>query len=108
MEYVDIEKDLIPYCFDISLEDEIFTFEVHYNEQFDYFTVDLEKDGEVLTTGEKLVYGMTLFYDVIDNRFPRVPIVPYDQSETESIVNWRTLSESVFLYLIKTEGEDDE
>ncbi|MET3943192.1 hypothetical protein ABIC22_006004 [Paenibacillus sp. PvP094] len=106
MEYIDIEKDLIPYRFDISLEDEIFTFEVHYNQQFDYFTVDLEKDGEKLVTGEKLVYGTTLFYDVMDNRFPKVPIVPYDQSETENTVNWRTLSESVFLYLI--EGDEDE
>ncbi|OMF09554.1 hypothetical protein BK129_01480 [Paenibacillus amylolyticus] len=106
MEYVDIEKDLIPYRFDISLDEEIFTFEVQYNEQFDYFTVDLEKDGEVLVTGEKLVYGTTLFYDVIDKRFPRVPIVPYDQSETEHTVNWRTLSESVFLYLIV--GDEDE
>lgn len=106
MEYIEIEKDLIPYRFDISLADEIFTFEVHYNEQFDYFTVDLERDGEVLVTGEKLVYGTTLFYDVMDNRFPRVPIVPYDQSEIESTVNWRTLSESVFLYLI--EGDEDE
>lgn len=106
MDYIDIEKNLIPYRFDISLEEEVFTFEVHYNEQFDYFTLNLEKDGEVLVHGEKLVYGSTLFYDVMDNRFPRVPIVPYDQSETESIVNWRTLSESVFLYLI--EGDEDE
>ncbi|WP_422659121.1 phage baseplate plug family protein [Paenibacillus sp. EC2-1] len=106
MDYIDIEKNLIPYRFDISLEEEVFTFEVHYNEQFDFFTLNLEKDGEVLVNGEKLVYGSTLFYDVMDNRFPRVPIVPYDQSETESIVNWRTLSESVFLYLI--EGDEDE
>ncbi|WP_128102783.1 hypothetical protein [Paenibacillus sp. DCT19] len=108
MDYIDIEKDLVPYRFDISLEDELFTFEVQYNEQFDYFTLDLEKNGEVLVTGEKLVYGTTLFYDVMDNRFPKVPIVPYDQSETESEVNWRTLSESVFLYLIDTEGDEDE
>lgn len=105
MEYIDIEKDLVPYRFDISLEEETFTFEVHYNEQFDYFTVDLEKDGEVLVSGEKLIYGSTLFYDVMDNRFPRVPIVPYDQSERENTVNWRTLSESVFLYLIG--GDED-
>lgn len=106
MEYIDIEKNLVPYRFDISLADVIYTFEVQYNEQFDYFTVDLERDGEVLVTGEKLVYGLTLFYDVMDNRFPKVPIVPYDQSETESVVNWRTLSESVFLFLI--EGDEDE
>jgi hypothetical protein len=107
MDYIDIEKDLIPYRFDISLADVIYTFEVHYNEQFDYFTVDLEQGGEVLVTGEKLVYGTCLFYDVMDNRFPRVPIVPYDQSETENVVNWRTLSESVFLYLIEGDGDEE-
>ncbi|MDR9857877.1 MULTISPECIES: phage baseplate plug family protein [unclassified Paenibacillus] len=104
-EYIEIEKDLIPYRFDISLADEMFTFEVHYNEEFDFFTVNLEKNGEILATGEKLIYGQPLFYDNQDNRYPKVPIVPYDESENESEVNWRTLNESVFLYVI--EGDDD-
>ncbi|MCY7484437.1 hypothetical protein MC059_08670 [Paenibacillus alvei] len=106
MDYIDIEKDLIPYRFDISLADEMYTFEVHYNAEHDYFTVDLERDGEVLVVGEKLVYGAPLFGDVWDNRFPGVHIVPYDESENSNAVTWDALNESVFLFLIK--GDDNE
>lgn len=104
MDYIDIEKALIPYRFDISLADELFTFEVHYNPEYDFFTIALEKNGETLAVGEKVVYGMPLFYDIQDNRFPKVPIVPYDESEQNSAVTWKTLGESVFLYVL----EDDE
>lgn len=106
MEYIDIEKEQIPYRFDISLAEENFTFEVHYNAEYDFFTVDLERDGEALAVGEKLVYGMPLFYDIMDNRFPKLPIVPFDESDKSKAVTWETLGKSVFLYVI--EGEDDE
>ncbi|GAB6990851.1 phage baseplate plug family protein [Paenibacillus pini] len=106
MEYIDIEKDLIPYRFDISLAEEMYTLEVHYNADYDFFTVDLELNGEILAVGEKLVYGMPIFYDIQDNRFPKVPIIPYDESEQQTEVNWKTLSESVFLYVIDEEGEN--
>lgn len=106
MEYIDIEKDQIPYRFDISIAEENFTFEVHYNADYDFFSVNLEREGEVLAVGEKLVYGMPLFYDVMDNRFPKLPIVPFDESDISTAVTWETLGKSVFLYVI--EGEDDE
>ncbi|MGC6588021.1 phage baseplate plug family protein [Paenibacillus sp. Dod16] len=106
MEYIDIEKEQTPYRFDISLAEENFTFEVHYNAEYDFFTVDLERDGDVLAVGEKLVYGMPLFYDIMDNRFPKLPIVPFDESDKSRAVTWETLGKSVFLYVI--EGEDDE
>lgn len=70
--------------------------------------MDLEKNGEVLVYGEKLVYGQTLFYDVQDNRFPRLPIVPWDESEISTAVTWETLGISVFLFVIDEDEEDDE
>ena len=106
MEYIDIEKDLIPYRFDISIADEMFTFEVHYNADYDFFTVDLERDGEVLAVGEKLIYGQPLFYDMLDNRFPTLPIVPLDESGRQTEVTWKTLSESVFLFVIDEDDDD--
>ncbi|WP_322925435.1 phage baseplate plug family protein [Paenibacillus campi] len=107
-EYIEIEKENIPYRFDITLADELFTFEVHYNAEYDYFTVALEIDDEVLTSGEKIVYGIPLFYDIQDNRFPKVPIVPYDESEKNTVVNWETLGSSVFLYVIEDDDDDEE
>ncbi|MBP2002566.1 hypothetical protein J2Z69_003652 [Paenibacillus shirakamiensis] len=108
MEYIEIEKELIPYRFDMSLGDEMFTFEVGYNPDYDFFTVDLEKNGELLTQGEKLVYGKPLFSEVTDGRFPSIPIIPYDESSRTDTVTWDTLSERVFLYLSPVEGGQDE
>ncbi|WP_340004419.1 hypothetical protein MHH52_21810 [Paenibacillus sp. FSL K6-0276] len=104
MEYIEIEKGLIPYRFDISIANEMFTIEVHYNPDFDFFTVDLERDGETLVYGEKLVYGQTLFYDVQDSRYPRLPIVVWDQSEKSTEATWETLGVSVFLYVWEDEA----
>ncbi|CAH1190294.1 hypothetical protein PAECIP111893_00261 [Paenibacillus plantiphilus] len=104
MEYIDIEKELIPYRFDISLAEEMFTFEVHYNADHDFFTLDLERDGEVIAVGEKLVYGMPLFIDTWDRRYPGVTLIPLDESGIYSAVTWDTLSKSVFLYIWE---EDD-
>jgi hypothetical protein len=103
MDYIDIEKNLIPYRFEISLADEMFTFEVHHNAKRDFFTVNLERDGELLASGEKIVYGVVLFQDIRDERFPKVFILPYDESGNSEDVTWETLSASVFLYVFEEE-----
>ncbi|MCM3143036.1 hypothetical protein [Brevibacillus sp. MER 51] len=105
MEYIEIEKGLIPYRFEISLSDAVFTFEIHYNSEFDFFTADLERDGELLATGVKLVYGVPLFTDSKDHRFPQEEIIPFDLSGTTQEVTWSTLEETVFLYVL--EGDSD-
>ncbi|WP_238188925.1 phage baseplate plug protein [Paenibacillus sp. L3-i20] len=105
MRYIEIEKNLVPYRFDMGIDNELFTFEIHYNSEYDFFTVDLELDGEVLVVGEKMVYGVQLFGDVLDNRFPKTPIIPYDESKKSQDVNWNTLSDSVFLFLYEVKGD---
>ena len=107
MEYIEIEKELVPYRFDISIADEPFTFEVHYNPDHDFFTVDLSRDGEVLAYGEKLVYGQTMFWDIYDHRFPSLSLVPWDESENSTVVTWETLGVSVFLYVIDQEADGE-
>lgn len=104
MKYVEIEKNLIPYRFDISLSGEIFTMEVHYNAEYDFFTVDLSKGSDILALGEKIVYATPLFNDSLDARFPAVSIMPLDVSGNSSVVTWDTLNVNVFLYV---DGEDD-
>ncbi|MFD1777007.1 phage baseplate plug family protein [Paenibacillus rhizophilus] len=108
MDYIEIDKDNIPYRFEISISDELFTIEIHYNTEYDFFTLDLEDaEGNTLVTGEKLVYGQALFADVWDSRFPKQPIVPWDESENSTEVTWNTLGTSVFLYIVYSEGDDD-
>ncbi|SFJ44416.1 hypothetical protein SAMN02799624_04544 [Paenibacillus sp. UNC496MF] len=97
--YIDIEKELIPYRFDVSLAGVLFTFEINYNAEDDYFTVDLERDQGVLVTGEKIVYGLPLFVDVADSRFPAISITPLDSSRATDTVSMATLSGTVFLYI---------
>ena len=46
MRYLDIDKSLVPYEFEILLAGELFKFRVNYNEEFDYFTIDLFKDDK--------------------------------------------------------------
>ncbi|MCZ8518889.1 phage baseplate plug family protein [Paenibacillus caseinilyticus] len=105
MEYIDIDKTVIPYRFEISLADVFYTFEVHYNAEHDFFTVDLERDGEVLVYGEKLVYGVPLFRAIRDRRFPAWEIVPLDESGNQTEVTWETLGESVFLFVGEAETD---
>lgn len=100
MLYIDIDKEDIPYQFDMDIKDEEFTFHIHYNERFDYFTVDLYKDGEVVAMGDKIVYGRALFAAYPDDaKLPQYPITPIDLGGLEKRVGWDNFMESVFLYI---------
>lgn len=102
-EYINIEKALIPYRFEIELGVELFEIEIHYNQVGDYFSLDLYKGGEVLVYGEKIVYGEPLFSEVYDTRFPGPTIIPFDEAGNESRVGWDNLSETVFLVVMNDE-----
>lgn len=100
-----VEKELIPYSFDILLGAEWFSLEFHYNETADLFTVTLSKDDEVLVYGEPIIYGVPLFMDVYQSGvFPALNIVPYDESEQETAVTWDNFNETVFL-TIEQDGD---
>lgn len=98
MEYIPIEKEQIPYQFDIDLGGKVYTFEINYNMTFDFFTVDLYLDEQVLALGSKMVYGVPLFEGVETVDFPVVLIRPFDEAGQEQTVSWDNLGVSVFLY----------
>lgn len=99
-EYINIEKALIPYRFEIELGAELFELEIRFNSIGDYFTIDLYKDGEVLVYGEKIVYGEPLFSEIFDTRFPGPTIVPIDESGKETRVGYDNLNVTVFLVVM--------
>lgn len=99
--YVPIQKNMAPYRFEILLGVEPFEIEVRYNADFDFFTVDLYKDGEALVYGEKLVYGVPLFVDVFDQRFPVLQLLPKDDAGLETRVSYQNLGETVFLQVVE-------
>ena len=95
---IEIEKELIPYDFDIILGSEIFNFEIKWNEIGGFYTITLSKDDNVLVYDEPVVYGVTLFKDVFDgDTYPCIDIVPYDESGQNTSVTKENFNVSVFL-----------
>lgn len=107
MEYIEINKDIIPYTFNIMLADELFEFRIDYNDTADIYTVSLSKDGVEICTGEPIIYGQPLFGDLVNRgNFPKVTITPIDESGENNSVTFDNLSSTVLL--VVTGGEEIE
>lgn len=105
MEVLEIKKDLLPYECAMQLAGEMFTLRFDYNAMAELFTVDLYKDGELLCSGEPIVYGIPLWQDVYRaDTFPAVSIVPMDPSGEYDQVTYDNLS-STMLLVIDNGGE---
>lgn len=98
-EYIEIDKDEIPYSFEIELAGEVFEIEVNYNQTHDFFTVDLFKDGGVLVIGEKLIINRPLFKNRVNIDLPKVQIIPKDRANSATRITYENLNETVFLYV---------
>lgn len=101
--YIEIQKNAIPYSFNIVLGGQWYELAVDYNKTADMFTVAVYKDGELLTS-EPLVLDVPLFQDTYQPGFPAVTITPYDASGTAKSVTWDNLGESVFLTIDDESG----
>ncbi|MCR8844208.1 hypothetical protein NQ117_10975 [Paenibacillus sp. SC116] len=96
MAILTIEKERLPYSFDMDMGTRTYTFDVRYNNKHDYFTMDISQGGTPLALGVKLVWGVPLFESMETTDFPLESIVPYG-SDPEELVSWETLGNSVFL-----------
>lgn len=95
-----INKELVPYTFNILLGGELFGIGIDYNETYGFFTVSLSKDGETVCDGEKIVYGKPLFKEIfVSEKFPSIDIIPYDISGEADSVTFDNLSETVQLII---------
>lgn len=101
-EYIEIDKNEIPYAFEVELAGEIFEIEVNYNETFDFFTIDLFKEGDPLVTGEKLILNRPLFRNRVHIDLPKAAIIPMDRSQQETRITYENLNETVFLFIIES------
>ncbi|MFT9493424.1 phage baseplate plug family protein [Anaerosolibacter sp.] len=104
MDYIEIDKTAIPYKFDMQIGGSTYTFEIQYNAEHDFFTIDLYLGTEVLVYGEKLVYGKPLFETIRNEKFPDVIIIPLDSTKQEIRITYDNLGESVLLYVIERNG----
>lgn len=97
--YIEIEKELIPYKFEIEFNDEEYTLEINHNQRFDFFTVDLFYQDKLIVCGEKLVLDRQLFENIVDVRLPNVKIIPKDRSKREARITYENMNQTVFLYV---------
>lgn len=104
-----VNKDLIPYSFEIILGGNLFKLLFKHNEEGDFYTVTLYKDGEIVAAGEPLIYGVPLFNDIyIPNDFPSVDIVPLDESGEHNVITKENFNETVYLTIDDEEEEDEQ
>lgn len=95
---IEINKELMPYSFDIVLAGEEYNLEFMYNKFADLFTVTLRKGNEVLVYNEPIIYGTELFLDVYKSGlFPMLSIVPLDEAGIETAVTYENFGKTVFL-----------
>lgn len=99
-----IYKEEIPYEFELELDDEVYTFEIHYNSEYDFFTVDLLLNGEVIVYGDKMMLNKPLFSTYTDRRIPKIPIIPRDTAGLERRITYENLGKTVLLHV----GEENE
>jgi len=103
-DFIEVNKELVPYQFNILLADEWFELYINYNETADMFTVTLYKDDELVCT-EPVILGVPLFQDVYrPGKFPAIAIVPYDTSGDAKAATFDELGKRVFL-TIDDEGD---
>lgn len=95
---IEIEKELIPYNFDIVLAGEEFNMAVMFNKAAELFTITLSKNKEVLVHNEPVIYGVEMFADVYrSGLYPMLSIVPLDESGHETAVTYDNFGKTVFL-----------
>ena len=102
LEYINIDKNSIPYEFEMSINNVTYRFLVKYNSIGDFFTIDLYKGKEVLVLGEKVIYKKPLFTTTQYLDLPT--IIPYDTTGKAKDVTFGNLGEDVFLFIV---GDDD-
>ena len=104
---IEVEKELLPYNFDIELAGEEFNIEIFYNAAADLFTATIMKDEEVLVYNEPIIYGVELFSDVYKSgKFPMISIVPLDESGQENTITYENFGTTVLL-TIDDECDDE-
>lgn len=106
-DYIDFDYTQVPIQFAIDLEGDTYILGVNYNKTGDCYTVDLwDGSGDVIILGEKLILGVPLFSQLVDERVPVTSIVPMDESGKETRVSQNNFGKTVFLY-IDDIGPDD-
>ncbi|MGP1567989.1 MAG: phage baseplate plug family protein [Peptoanaerobacter stomatis] len=106
IEYIKIEKELIPYKFTYDYKGNIFELEVNYNNEYDFFTLDLyifeNDDKTLLISGEKVVLSEMLFISISYLNIDIPSFIPYDFSNNYKKVGYDEIDD---IYLVVVNDE---
>lgn len=100
LEYVPFDKARVPYKSQVRIQGISYEFGFWYNSRRDFFTVDLFRDGLLVTEGEPIVYNQPLFQSVWSEFHPNVAIIPFGVSGAHFRVGWNEMGNDVQLYII--------
>nr|DAM61532.1 MAG TPA: hypothetical protein [Caudoviricetes sp.] len=100
MNYIEIEKDRIPYEFEMEFNGKIYQFEILYNTYGDYFTINLYHNHKPVIIGEKIVLHQPLFDGLEHLDIPMTIVIPYDTTDEALRITYENLNEDVFLYVL--------
>lgn len=105
LNYLPIEVENIkesPDLFEVEINNVTLIFLVYYNKIYDYFGFNIySKDGEVIIEGRKIVYGVNMFSDVVDNRLPNVKIYPYSKNSEITSITYNNFMDDVKPYIVE-------
>lgn len=108
MDFIPIDKEMLPEQFEVELGEENFIFEFRYNETYDFFICDLyDIDNEPIVLGEKLMINKPLWSEITRIDLPAPTLIPLDESNQTSRITYDNFGVSVFLY-IDDVGEENE
>ena len=107
IQYIEIEKSLIPYSFTYDYKGKIFEMEIRYNAEYDFFTIDLyvveNEMRTALILGEKIMYAQMLFSSIYYKNVDTPPLLPWDFSGNSIRVGHNEI-DNVYLVVMEDEA----
>lgn len=96
--YIPIDTYDLPESFEYALDGTTYLFTVNYNDEGDFFTIDIDDQNGHVLRGEKLVLNVPLFSSYYYEWLPTTPLIPMDESGQATYCGIQELGETVFMY----------
>lgn len=100
-----LDKERIPYGYEITFDDVVYEFFWTYNSQHDYFSVQLSQSDIILASAEKISLNIPMFeamnYDTQGNRnlaYPKKLFLPVDISNLEKRITYGNFYKNIFIF----------
>ena len=113
MTIIEIDKDLIPYKFNLKFTNDTFKFCIRYNSYSDRIVIDLyDTDDNIIQDNATVTYGIPMFMQFMEDsngnlnpNYPDKYIIPLSTDGEEVTCNLENLGETYFLTLIDRSWE---